>query len=71
MPSSVTDKKKALIADDDESVVWVLDEFLREKGFETIKASDGTEASALIRTPGLTIALLDINMPGKDGLEIL
>jgi len=63
--------KKALIADDDESIVWVLDELLREKGFEILKASDGAAASELIKTPGLTIALLDINMPGKDGLEIL
>lgn len=70
MPSTMP-IKKALIADDDESIVWVLDELLAEKGFEILKTSDGAAASELIKTPGLTIALLDINMPGKDGLEIL
>ncbi|MBI5562195.1 MAG: sigma-54-dependent Fis family transcriptional regulator [Deltaproteobacteria bacterium] len=63
--------KKALIADDDESIVWVLREFLRDKGFAVETASDGEAASALMKTPGVTIAFLDINMPGKDGLGIL
>lgn len=62
---------KALIADDDESILWVLDKFLKEKGLEAVKASNGTEAASLLRGDGPSIALIDINMPGQDGLEVL
>lgn len=62
---------KVLIADDDESVLWVLDEFFGDKGITPLKASDGVEAARLIKESAVRLALLDINMPGKDGLEIL
>ncbi len=62
---------KALIADDDSSILWVLEKFLEEKNIGVVKAEDGTEASRLLSTPGVTLAILDINMPGKDGLDIL
>ena len=62
---------KVLIADDDESIVWVLEKLLREKGLETVSAKDGTEASGALSGSVLQLALLDINMPGKDGLKIL
>jgi len=63
--------RKALIADDDSSILWVLEKFLEEKGVTVVKASDGIEATKLLREPGVTLAILDINMPGKDGLDIL
>ena len=62
---------KVLVADDDESIALVLDEFFADKGVECVKALDGVEAARLIRDPGVRLALLDINMPGKHGLEIL
>lgn len=65
------EKTKVLIADDDESILWVLDRFFEEKGVEVLKAEDGPGAERLIRTPGLKLALLDINMPGVDGLKVL
>jgi two-component system nitrogen regulation response regulator GlnG len=62
---------KALIADDDSSILWVLEKFLEEKKIGVVKAADGAEASRLLSTPGVALAILDINMPGKDGLDIL
>ena len=62
---------KALIADDDESISWVLESFLNEKGISALKAGDGVEASRLLNTPGIRLAIIDINMPGKDGLQLL
>ncbi|MBI5588617.1 MAG: sigma-54-dependent Fis family transcriptional regulator [Deltaproteobacteria bacterium] len=62
---------KALIADDDSSILWVLERFLEEKKIGVVKAENGPEASALLSTPGIALAILDINMPGKDGLEVL
>ncbi len=64
-------KQVALIADDDESMLWLLESFLSEKGLGTIRASDGLEAEAALVEAAPDIALLDINMPGKDGLAIL
>jgi len=62
---------RVLIADDDESIVWVLDRFLSEKKLKTAIARDGAEAERLIGAEGLQLAIIDINMPGRDGLEIL
>ena len=64
-------KKRVLIADDDESTRWVLERFFKEKGFETITAVDGSEAEGLLKSASPGLALMDINMPGKDGLDIL
>jgi len=61
---------KVLIADDDESILWVLGRLLREKGLEAVSASDGTKAAEAL-SGGVQLALLDINMPGKDGLTLL
>ncbi|MBI5492717.1 MAG: sigma-54-dependent Fis family transcriptional regulator [Deltaproteobacteria bacterium] len=64
-------QKKALIADDDESILWVLEKFFAEKGVAVVKARDGSEAARLLKGPGLSLAVIDINMPGKDGLQAL
>ncbi|GMR04492.1 MAG: nitrogen fixation sigma-54 dependent transcriptional regulator GnfM [Thermodesulfobacteriota bacterium] len=63
--------KKILIADDDDSMLWVLEQFLGDKGHETLRASDGLEAERLLNAAEPDLALLDINMPGKNGLDIL
>ncbi len=60
-----------LIADDDESMLWLLESFFSDKGLKTMKASDGAGAEAILAETAPDIALLDINMPGKDGLAIL
>src|SRR3989337_1476761 len=62
---------KVLIADDDESILWVLEKLLTGKGLEVIKAKDGTEAGKGLADNPVSIAVLDINMPGKDGLKLL
>src|SRR3989337_3850504 len=62
---------KLLIADDGESILWVLEKLLTGKGLEVIKAKDGTEAGDALADNPVSIAVLDINMPGKDGLKLL
>jgi two-component system KDP operon response regulator KdpE len=58
-----------LIVDDDASVRWALDTTLHTLGFSTSQASGGEEALLLARTSPFDVVLLDINMPGMDGLE--
>jgi two-component system nitrogen regulation response regulator GlnG len=63
--------ERVLIADDDESVRWVLKKSLEKEGIETALAKDGTEALVRLREGDIAIVLMDIRMPGMGGLEAL
>ncbi|MBI5234197.1 MAG: sigma-54-dependent Fis family transcriptional regulator [Deltaproteobacteria bacterium] len=63
--------KKVLIAEDNEGLLWVTEKFLREKGIDVETARDGIAAKKLISEHEFHLALLDINMPGMSGLELL
>ena len=60
-----------LVADDDEDILLLVTTRLRRDGFEIVSASSGDEALALARERRPRIAVLDIGMPGLDGLEVL
>lgn len=62
--------EKILVADDDRVVLLTLSEGLREAGFAVIEACDGLQALALCQSDAPDLALLDIRMPGLDGLEL-
>ena len=62
---------KILIIDDDPKIRQVLFEILKAKGFFPIEASGGREALDLVRTMRTDLALLDLKMPGMDGIETL
>jgi len=64
-------KKTVLIADDEESIVIVLQQYFKEKGLTTLTASDGADAERIIRKERPDLVLMDINMPKKDGLAVL
>jgi two-component system, OmpR family, KDP operon response regulator KdpE len=59
-----------LIVDDDASVRRALRTTLGTLGFQATEACGGEEALALVSTNRYEVVLLDINMPGLDGLEI-
>ncbi len=63
--------KRILVADDEESMRFVLKSSLQRKGYEVVCASDGLEAETLIDRESYDLILLDIRMPGKDGFELL
>jgi two-component system, NtrC family, nitrogen regulation response regulator GlnG len=63
--------ERILVADDEESMRWVLSKALRKKGFTVDLAKDGDEALRLIQADGYDLAILDIKMPGLTGLELL
>ncbi|BEH10995.1 MULTISPECIES: nitrogen fixation sigma-54 dependent transcriptional regulator GnfM [Geobacter] len=62
---------RILVADDEESMRWVLSKALRKKGFTVDLARDGEEALHLIQSNEYDLAILDIKMPGFTGLELL
>jgi len=62
---------KILVADDEESMRWVLSKALKRKGFSVDLAKDGDEALGMIQVGAYDLAILDIKMPGLSGLELL
>jgi DNA-binding response OmpR family regulator len=65
------DKGLVLVADDDLSILNLLDRFLSSLGYEVLRAPDGAIAVRLARERRPDIILLDIFMPEKDGVEVL
>jgi len=63
--------KHILVADDEESIRWVLGKALTKQGFKVDLASDGKEALELFQHKSYDMAVLDIKMPGITGLELL
>jgi DNA-binding response OmpR family regulator len=60
-----------LVADDDDDILLLVTTRLRRDGFEVVQASSGDEALRLAREKRPRVAVLDIGMPGLDGLEVL
>ena len=58
-------------ADDDEDILRRVTTRLRRDGYEVVAASSGARARALAREHRPRLAVLDIGMPGLDGLEVL
>ncbi|QFQ02891.1 Response regulator MprA [Corynebacterium urogenitale] len=61
---------KILVADDDQAVRESLRRSLIFNGFTVILASDGAEALKLINSERPDLAILDVMMPQRDGLEV-
>lgn len=64
-------KKKILVVDDEVPVCKMLEKFLLKKGFDVVTAFNGTDAIERFKEAKPHIALLDIRMPGIDGIETL
>ena len=62
---------RILVADDEESMRWVLSKALKRKGFNVDLANDGRQALAMIQENSYDLAILDIKMPGISGLDLL
>ncbi|MFZ5569465.1 MAG: sigma-54-dependent transcriptional regulator [Thermodesulfobacteriota bacterium] len=60
-----------LIVDDEQSIVQSLSGLLSDEGFEVLSAANGYEALKIIDTDAPDLVLLDIWMPGIDGIETL
>ncbi|ORA23936.1 response regulator transcription factor [Mycobacterium aquaticum] len=61
---------RVLIADDDTVVRDVVRRYLERDGLDVSVAHDGTEALRLLDTVHIDVAVLDVMMPGSDGLSL-
>ena len=58
-----------LICDDDRDIVSALDIYLTSEGYRTYKAYDGLEALKIVDQQDIQLVLLDVMMPGLDGIR--
>lgn len=63
--------ERILIADDEESIRFVLKKAMEKKGFSVDVAEDGTQALDKIKRGRYSLIFMDILMPGESGLDIL
>src|SRR5512147_605134 len=62
---------KVLIVDDDEKLRKLLKEYLENNGFRVLTLADGSDVKKTLRKESPEMVILDIMLPGKDGLEVL
>ena len=60
---------KVLVADDEDHIRELLASFLAGEGYKVILASNGKEAIDLAKREDPQVILLDLTMPGTDGIE--
>jgi CheY-like chemotaxis protein len=63
--------KTILVADDEEAIRNLIVEELTDEGYRVIAVSNAREALKMVETEPLDLVVLDIRMPGMDGLEAL
>jgi len=63
---------KILVVDDDKEIVELLSIYIKNEGYEVIKAYDGKEAmTKVITEPNIDLMILDIMMPEMDGMSVV
>lgn len=64
-------KKRILVVEDNPVNLELFRDFLKVGGYECIPASKGEEAIAMAREQSFDLVLLDIQLPGMDGLTVV
>ncbi len=62
--------KSVLIVDDEQSIRDLMAMALSNLGFTPVTAASGQEALEMLKRQSIQVMLLDLNMPGMDGLEL-
>lgn len=68
--SSLQSNKRVLIVDDDPQIVRLVRSYLEREGFQVEAADDGNQALDYIRGHRPDLVVLDLMLPGRDGLSI-
>ncbi|MBI3322802.1 MAG: response regulator [Candidatus Omnitrophica bacterium] len=63
--------KRVLVVDDEPEVTFALQAFFIGKGYEMMTALDGLQAMRLLRQHPVDLVILDMKMPGVNGIEVL
>ncbi|MBT9145896.1 response regulator [candidate division NPL-UPA2 bacterium Unc8] len=63
-------KKKILVVDDEKDILELLEYNLEKEGYEVLKAMTGEETLELVKKESPDLIILDLMLPGLDGLEV-
>jgi DNA-binding response OmpR family regulator len=66
----VNGRARVLVVDDEAPIVELVRGYLERDGFEVMSAGDGPAAVAMVRGFGPDVIVLDLMLPGFDGLEV-
>ena len=66
-----TSAKKIMVVDDEKDFLFTMQYWLKSKGYEVKTANNGLKALDLVKTFNPHLMLLDVKMPGIDGIETL
>lgn len=64
-------QQKILVVDDEHLIRWSLEQNLKKQGYEVVTAATGEDALKLLKDDVPDLMLLDIQLPGIDGLAVL
>lgn len=64
-------KGKILIVDDQFGIRILLNEIFQKEGYSTFQAANGNQALEIVKNEVPDLVILDMKIPGMDGLEIL
>ena len=64
-------KIKILVVDDEHLIRWSLEQNLKKQGYDVLTAGSGEDALRIVREDQPDLVLLDIQLPGISGLEVL
>jgi len=64
------DEKKILIVDDEVTILTMLSDILSTEGYTVRTAGNAKEALNVVRQEGIMVMFIDLNLPGKNGLEL-
>jgi two-component system response regulator AtoC len=62
---------RILVVDDEHLIRWSLEQSLKKQGYDVITAASGEEAIRQVQEDAPALMLLDIQLPGMDGLQVL
>jgi len=65
------EQERVLVVDDEEAVRNLLQRILNKAGYDVVTAADGQEALYKVSLGEVKVVLLDMNMPGMSGMEVL
>jgi two-component system, NtrC family, nitrogen regulation response regulator GlnG len=70
-PETTSAAGTLLVADDEESIRWVLERALAQRGHRVVSVGTGSAALAVLTAEEIDVALVDIRMPDLSGLDLL
>ena len=68
--SSAVENQRILVVEDDEEIRSLLSRYLTDQGLKVMLASDGKQADEVLASEQVDLIVLDLNLPGEDGLSI-